>query len=148
MSGHIRRRGRNSFELKYDIDSDGGGRRTVYRSFKGTRREAMAELNRLLAQVADGGHVDPSRLTVGQHVMARFAHWKASGVISPKTAERYLQLINRQLLPYLGGKLLQKFSTRDIEAWHSTLMVTGRMGRYGEPDGARGVSPCTIGHVA
>src|SRR5262245_30654867 len=138
MRGHIRRRGKNSFELKYDAPREGGGRRIVYRSFKGTRREAMAELNRLLAQVADGGHVEPSRLTVGEHVMIRLAHWKPSGVISPKTAERYQQLIDRQLMPYLGGKLLQKLSTRDVEAWHATLLASGRKGRYGEPDGAKG----------
>jgi hypothetical protein len=84
--GHIRRRGRDSWELKYDVNRDGRGRRTIYRSFKGTRREAQAELARLLAQVADGGHVEPSKLTVGEHVMARLAHWRTSGTISPKTA--------------------------------------------------------------
>ena len=27
MSGHIRKRGQDSWELKYDIEHDGGGRR-------------------------------------------------------------------------------------------------------------------------
>jgi integrase len=145
--GHIRRRGRDSWELKYDVDRGGRGRRTIYRSFKGTRREAQAELARLLAQVADGGHVEPSKLTVGEHVMARLAHWRTSGTISPKTAERYAGLIENQIVPQLGSKLVQKLGTQDIEAWHSTLLTKGRKGRNGKPDGESGVSARTIGHA-
>jgi integrase len=145
MRGHIRRRGR-SWELKYDVRTD-GLRRTVYRAFKGTRREAQAELARLLAQVADGGHVEPSKLTVAEHVRARFEQWQASGAISPKTAEGYAGLIERHIVPYLGNKLLQKINTRDVEAWHSTLLTSGRKGRYGRPDGQAGVSTRTIGHA-
>jgi integrase len=145
--GHIRQRGQLSWELKYDVDRDGGGRRTVYASFKGSKRQAQARLARLLASVADGGHIEPSKLTVGEHVMARLAHWRASGTISPKTAERYEQLITGQILPHLGSRPLQKLNTRDVEAWHAVLMSTGRRGRYGQSNGERGVSPCTIGHA-
>src|SRR5262245_9177770 len=105
MRGHIRRRGKNSFELKWDVPREGGGRRIVYRPFKGTRREAAAELARLLARAADGGHVDPSKLTVADHVRARFKQWQASGAISPKTAEGYAGLMERHIVPHIGGKL-------------------------------------------
>jgi integrase len=146
MSGHIRRRGSRSWELKYDIDRADGQRQTRYKSFKGTRREAQAELARLLAAVADGGHVDPSKLTVGEHVLARFAHWKATGEISPGTAQRYEQLINH-IIPHIGGRLLQKLTTLDIEAWHAVLMTSGRRGRNGKPDGQGGLHARTIGHA-
>jgi integrase len=147
MRGHIRRRGRNSFEIKYEVPREGGGRRTVYRTVKGSRREAAAELNRLQAQVASGGHVDSSKLTVSGYLMTRLAHWKASGVISPKTAERYEQLITGQIIPHIGSKLIQKLTTRDIEAWHTILRTRGRRGRKGLLDGQGGVSSRTIGHA-
>ena len=134
MRGHIRRRGAQSWELKYDIARQEGGRHIVYRSFKGTRREAQAELARLLARAADGGHVDPSKLTVAEHVRARFEQWKATSAISPKTAEGYVGLIQRHILPHLGSKLVQRLATRDVEAWHSTLL-------------AEGLSTRTIGHA-
>jgi hypothetical protein len=106
MSGHIRRRGQSSWELKYDVpNADGGGRRTVYRSFKGSKRQAHAELTRLLAQAAEGGHIDPTRLTVGEHLRARFEHWKLSKTISPMTAQRYEELIESNIVPYLGAKI-------------------------------------------
>jgi integrase len=147
MRGHIRKRGTNSWELKFDSDDRTGGRRTVYRSFKGTRREAQAELHRLLSAVADGTHAEPNKITVGEHVMARLAQWRKAGVVSAKTGERYEQLIVGQIIPHIGSKRLQKLTARDIEVWHATLMTEGRRGRNGRPDGQSGVSARTIGHA-
>jgi integrase len=142
MRGHIRKRGRNSWEIKYDIDRADGQRRTRYRSFKGTRREAQAELTRLLAQAQAGGHVEPRKLTVIEHVRNRVALWAAAGTISANTHERYQQLVDFQLARFpIGSRPLQKLSTADIEAWHSALRTKGRH------DGTGGVSTRTISHV-
>jgi hypothetical protein len=46
MSGHVRRRGARSWELKYDVPHSNKRRQIRYRSFKGTRRQAEAELAR------------------------------------------------------------------------------------------------------
>ena len=43
--------------------------------------------------VADGSHSDPNKITVGDWLRERLAQWVASGVISPKTTERYTNLI-------------------------------------------------------
>ena len=147
MKGHIRRRGARSWELKYDVDRAGGQRRTVYRAFQGTRRKAEAELARLLAQVADGGHVDPSKLTIAEYLRSRLEHWVAVGTISPKTAQGYRGLIEHQIVPFLGTKLIQKLTARDIESWHATLLTRGAKGRHGRPDGEGGVSARTVGHA-
>jgi integrase len=147
MRGHIRRRGVQSWELKYDTDRADGERRTVYRSFKGTRRQAQTELNRLLARVADGGHIDPSWLTVGEYLRDRLEQWQAMGAITPGTAQRYGQLIEGQIIPHIGTRLLQKLSTQDIERWHATLMARGRRGRNGRPHGEGGLNARTIGHA-
>ena len=42
MTGHVRRRGQRSWELKFDLGTDPatGKRKTRYQSFKGTKREA------------------------------------------------------------------------------------------------------------
>ena len=141
MRGHIRRRGTNSWELKYDIEREEGGRHTVYRSFQGSKREAQAELARLLARAADGGHVDPSRLTVAEYVRSRLAQWRAKGEVAPKTAERYDQLIKHQIVPYIGSRLLQKLTSHDVETWHMTLLGRGRH------NGRGGISARTVGHA-
>jgi len=74
MRGHIRRRGARSWELKYDIRED-GRRRTQYKTVRGTRAQAQAELARLLVAVDEGAHVDANKITVGEHVLSRHAPW-------------------------------------------------------------------------
>jgi integrase len=64
MSGHIRRRGARSWELKFEIANDGSDRETQYRSFKGTKADAQRELTRLTASAINGTYVDPSKITV------------------------------------------------------------------------------------
>jgi integrase len=144
--GHIRRSGQSSWELKFDVPQDGGRRKTVFKSFKGSKRQAQVELARLLARVADGAHTDPSRLTLAEYIEERFALWQADGTISPGTAQRYRQMIDNQIVPHIGSKLLQKFSTRDIEGWHGILLTRGRKGRNGRPNGQSGISARTIAH--
>jgi integrase len=141
MKGHIRKRGRNSWELKFDPPREDGRRRPVYRSFRGSKREAQAELTRLLAQVQTGGYVESDKLTVADYVRARVAHWRAAGIVGAKAAERYEELVEYQVIPFLGAKLLQKLRSIDIEEWHAHLRTKGRL------DGTGGVSTRTIGHV-
>src|ERR1700724_1768393 len=70
MSGHIRRRGERSWELKFDIGADPvtGKRRIRFHSFKGTKRDAQSELTRLMAGVDAGNYVDPSKATLTEYL--------------------------------------------------------------------------------
>jgi integrase len=143
MTGHIRRRGKGSFELKFDIGRDErtGKRRIRYHSFKGSRREADAKLIELMAAVGKGSYVERSKVTVATHVLARIAQWEAVGDISAKTAERYREIAENQIVPHLGEKVLQRLKPIDVEAWHTTLKTKGRK------DGKGGISNRTIGHA-
>jgi len=142
MRGHIRKRGRNSFELKFELDRVDGRRRIAYRNFKGSKREAQAELTRLLAQMQTGGYVDPDKLTVIEHVRNRVALWRGNDTISARTAQGYEGLIEHQIAPFpIASRLLQKLSSTDIEAWHVDLRTKGRH------DGKGGISHRTISHA-
>ena len=59
--GHIRRRGRTSWELKWDSKSESGERITKYRSFKGTSREASLKLAEYVTADKDRSYVDLSK---------------------------------------------------------------------------------------
>lgn len=126
MTGHIRRRGERSWELKYDVGSDASGRRkTRYASFKGSKREAAVELAKLIASVSTGAHVEPSKLRVAEFARARVKQWEAAGDITARTAQRYNQLVENQIVPHLGSQLLQKLSRLEIEGWHTALRTSG-----------------------
>ncbi|MGA8584255.1 MAG: site-specific integrase [Roseiarcus sp.] len=78
-----------------------------------------------------GDHVEPSRSTVGEWLEEWVAATKAE--ISPKTHERYAEIVRCYLKPGLGAMKLQKLTTGDIQR------------AYGEFD--RNPSPRTRRHV-
>jgi integrase len=142
-AGHIRPRGKGSWELKFDAGRDPatGKRKIQYVSFRGTKREAQVKLAGLIAAVSDATYIEPSKLTVASHVRSRVDHWEASGAISARTAQRYRQLLDGQITPHIGLRLVQKLSTADVEAWHATLRTGGRR------RGKGGISPRTVVHA-
>lgn len=143
MSGHIRRRGANSWELKFDLgrDPSTGKRRIRYHNFKGTRKAAELRLAEMLLAVGKGSYVEKSKTTVSDHVRARVDQWEAAGEIGAKTAERYRELADNQIAPFIGGKFVQKLKAIDIEQWHNDLRTKGRK------DGKGGLKPLTIRHA-
>ena len=140
MRGHVRKRGtHDSWEIKYDLpDRIGGRRQTRYKTFQGSRREAQAELARLLAQVADGDHVEPSKVTVAEYLRARLEIWRTKGTVGRKAAERYQQLIKNQIVPFIGSRLMQKLTSEEVETWHTKLLTEGRR------DGTGGIATRTV----
>jgi integrase len=138
--GHIQRRGRNSFRLKYEIgprDPVTGQRRIAFETVKvANAREAQRLLTQRLAALDAGDFVMPSRLTLGEHVLA----WLADADISPKTRERYDQLCAQQIVLHLGKFRLQDVTPAHVKAWHRKLLQSG--GFRGAP-----LSPRTVGHA-
>jgi integrase-like protein len=121
MRGSIRRRGKTSWELKFDAPTDNGLRKTRYVSFKGSRQDAQRELTRLLGQLDAGVLADPSNVTVAQYLEA----WLRGPIGSPKTIERYGELLKNQIAPHLGTIRLQKLRPEHIRKWHNDLRETG-----------------------
>jgi integrase len=140
MKGHIRQRGKGSWELKFDAGHDPttGARKIQYHSFRGTKRAAQDKLSELLASIGKGDYVEPSKLTVAVHVRARVNQWAAAGEVGARSAERYRQLVETAIVPHLGPVALQKLKPFDIERWHTTLQTSGRRRRPG------GLNPRTI----
>jgi integrase len=143
MKGHIQQRGKNSWRLKFDAgrDEKTGRRRTQFHTFRGTKRQAQVKLAELIASVSQDTFVEPSKTTVAQWVRARVDLWESAGEISARTAQRYRQLVEHQIVPHIGAKLLQKLKSAEIEEWHGTLRASGRVRGNGD------LSARTIGHA-
>lgn len=140
--GHIRERSRGSFEIRYSLGTDPatGKRRVVTATVKGNRKAAEKELRRLLRTVDTGEHVDPTRMTV----RAWLAQWHESKreEVSPKTHERYGEIVNNFLIPALGALPLAKLTPSHIERAYSDWATGGR--RDGKPGG---LSPLTRRYI-
>ena len=126
MRGHIQPRGKSTWRLKYDVapDPKTGSRRTRYATFRGTKRQAEDHLTKLMAADSDEPSFDAGTTSLAAYLRSWIVDVAAS--ISPKTIERYRQLVDRQIVPHLGSKRLQKLSPTDIAHWHGVLLQQGR----------------------
>jgi integrase len=140
MKGHIVERSPGHFAIVLDLKV-GGARKRKWHSFKGTKREAQVECARLIAAMDEGAYVEKNKLTVKQFLNDRLAAWETAKRIAPKSAERYRELLDGQILPHLGEKLLQNLTVKDVEDWHGTLISSGRK------DGKGGIAARSVGHA-
>jgi integrase len=133
----------SSYGYSLGTDPARGKRKVATTTIRGTRKDAEKELRRLLHAVDTDQHVDPSRVKVAEYVRARIDQWQIAGKkpISAKTADRYGELLENQIAPYIGAERLQKLRPADIESWQTTLRASGRR------DGKGGISARTIGHA-
>jgi|KBSSwiStaDraftv2_1062776.scaffolds.fasta_scaffold13305_7 integrase len=147
--GNITRRGTRSWRLKFDVGVDAKGKRKVrYVTVKGARQDAQKELTRLLAQHDAGTLPEPSKLTVAEYLRSWLGEEPKEGEVppappadlSPKTAERYRELAEGQIIPHLGTIQLQKLKPAKVKDWHETLLKSGS--RKGKP-----LAPQTVGHA-
>ena len=138
--GSIRARGKGAWELKYDVGHDPvtGRRMTKYATVRGAKRDAQKELRRRLNAVDQGRHADPGKMTVGD-LLKRWLE-EAQSSVSPKTIERYREIVQRHLIPALGMIPLAKLQPVHIQAYYATALTNGRLDRKG------GLSPKTVLH--
>ena len=112
--GTIKSRSPGSYRIRYSLARDpvSGRRRFGTGTVRGTRRDAEQELVRLLRTIDTGEHVDPSRVTLREWLELWISSTRLE--VSPKTHERYAEIVRCYLIPALGGIRLQRLSASDI----------------------------------
>jgi integrase len=141
-TGHIRERSPGSWELRYSLGTDPatGKRRIGTATLKGKRRDAEKELRRLLRALDTGEHVDATRMTVRDWLRAWLLAVREE--VSPRTHERYEEIVRNFLVPELGALPLGKLAPVHIQKMYSKWATSGR--KDGKPGG---LSPRTRGHI-
>src|SRR6516165_12447057 len=141
-TGHIRQRTPGSWELRYALGTDpaSGTRRTATTTVRGNRRAAEKELRRLLRTLDTGEHVDPTRMTLREWLSCWLAAVRQE--VSPKTHERYSEIVNNFLAPELGALPITKLTAAHIQTAYTKWATEGRRdGKEG------GLSPRTRRHI-
>ncbi len=141
MKGTVTKRGKTSWRLKFDLAPDpaAGERRTTYKTFRGTKREAETELARLIAEAAEGRRVEPSKMTLAAFVNRWLA--AAENTVSPKTREWHRYLAETHIAPRLGAVRLQDLTPLDVQHFIAELVANGRR------DGKGGLAIRTVRHI-
>jgi integrase len=126
-SGNITKRGANSWRVKLALPKGTDGqRRSRYLTIRGTRQDAQKALSR---ELLNANPVASSRLMIGQY-LERWLHGRAT-VLSAKSLERQTEIVQWQIMPFLGGAPLQGLRNQDISEWHAALLLRG--GAKGQP---------------
>lgn len=140
MKGHIRKRGTQSWAIVLDLGRDASGkRRQKWHSIKGTKRDAERELSKLINSLHTGDYIEPSKMRVSEYLTRWLADYAKTSV-SPKTYERYSQIVENSIAPKLGGHRLADLRPLHIQAMYSEALREGRR------DGKGGLSPQTVLH--
>jgi integrase len=112
--------------VRYSLGTDPatGKRRTVTASVKGKREAAEKELRRRLRMLDTGEHVDTTHMTV----RAWLSKWLETirHEVSPKTHERYTEIVDNFLIPALGNLGLTKLAPSHIQDAYNSWAVGGR----------------------
>ncbi len=139
MRGHIYRRSKGSFTLKYELGPDPvtGRRRQKTSTVRGTRRDAEKELARILHDLDRGTFVEPTSMTVSEFTKT----WLETYVkpnLRARTFARFEGIVRLYINPVLGNVKLRDLNPRHINeaiaAWR----------RNGRADGRGELSPQTV----
>src|SRR5262245_412630 len=125
MKGHIRERSPGHWAIVLDVrDPETGRRRRKWHSFKGSKREAQVECSRLISEISGDAYIEPAKVTVGQFLDRWLEHIKPS--VSPRTHERYGEIVKKNINPLLGAALLTKLRPIQISDAYAKALSKGR----------------------
>jgi len=120
MRGNITRRGKNSWRIKFDVESAGAGRQTRFVTVRGTKKDAQIEAAKIIAAASKGNYVEGSKETAAQFAERWLRDW-AKGNTSNKTYARYEELLRLHVSPHVGGVRVQRLRPTDLQSLYATL---------------------------
>jgi integrase len=128
MKGHLRKRGRDSWTLIFDLGPDPktGRRRQRWETIPDRgKREAQRILNSRLAEIEQGTYIENTDILVEDFLSKWLVGW-AKQHASQKSFERYEEIVQKHLCPALGKLELAKLSALEIQSYYSQAEQTGR----------------------
>lgn len=139
MKGHLRKRGRESWQASVYLGRDDSGKkRYLRRTVRGSRRDAEAELARLVVEVSEGRHVAAAPIPFGE-LLDRWLELKAL-TVAATTTEGYRFVTERYLRPRLGERNVASIRAMELDRLYAELFASG--GEDGRPLSARTVRIC------
>ncbi len=132
-TGHLEKRSENAWSIIVDLGRDpatGRGQR-IRRSVKGAnRRQAEAEMRRLLAELESGTYIEPSKETLGDYLRDRLEN-AAAPRLRPNTLANYRTMIEAHIIPAVGRIPLAALQPLHLQQFYRQARESGRVGEPG-----------------
>ena len=127
LSGSIRQRSPGHWEIRIDAGRDNAGKRIRHwRSVKGTKKDAVAEKNRLIRILESGTSLSGEKLTCREFLRRWLSDYAATRV-SNKTLQRYSEICELHLIPHFGNLALSKLEPLHIQTAYAKMLRDGRV---------------------
>jgi integrase len=138
MAGYITKRSKGSYTVAIPWGRDPTTRkvRYVWRSVKGTKREAEALVRDLLRQRDSGVDLPPDKLTVAEYLNQWLTAQQSR--VAPRTYGTSCEIALKHIVPKLGAIPLTKLRPAQIDAYLAQARLNGRL------DGAGGLSARSV----
>src|SRR6516164_1840517 len=122
MKGHVRERGKGNWYAVIDIrDPTTNRRRRKWHSLEAQgKRQAQIECAALIAEMDAGAYIETDKTSLNNFLDRWERDWAATNV-SPKTAERYSELLRMHVRPALGNKRMQAIRAEDLNRLYAQL---------------------------
>jgi integrase len=115
MKGTIRARGRDTWQLVYDLPAGADGkRRQKTETVRGPKKSAQIRLREVLGAVDQGRVADPGKMTVGQYL----DEWYGVTTGSRGTLRRHESIIRLYIKPSIGHIRLTNLTALHIEGMY------------------------------
>ena len=128
-SGNIVERTRGNGEIRYEITVEGerdlltGKRNRMYKTIKGTKKEAKAIMRQMIVDMERGIAVRKSPKKVSEWLDEWVELYLPN--IEETTRAGYVERVNNRLKPYLGNIPLKNLKNSDIQQWINELKDDG-----------------------
>jgi integrase len=141
MKGHIRERSKGNWYAVLDITDPATKQRKRKWHKLGARgkKEAQTELAKLITQREQGVYIDPKKTTLGEYLDRWLTAIKPN--ISPRTFERYSEVVRVNINPMLGQVTLKNLTGLAISDAYARALESGRS------DGSGGLSSVTVRYM-
>jgi integrase len=106
-----------------------------------TKAEAKDARDRARARIADGAHVEPSRLTVGRFMVDLWLPAMEATGLRATTLASYRGLVRNHVVPRVGGLRLQALRGDVLNRLYAELLADGAVDHEG------GLSPASVRRV-
>jgi hypothetical protein len=133
MKGHVRERGKGNWYAVLSVrDPQTSKRKVRFISLPGTKgkREAQAQLARIVTEMQKGSYVEPDKTTLAQFLERWLGQIKTQ--VSPRSYERYAEIVRNNIVPALGNAQLMKLRPEHISDAYSKALSGGRRDGAGD----------------
>lgn len=129
-TGHLRKRIGTNGDVSYQLTAEGdrdpltGKRERKYKTVKGTKKQAEAELRKMITDLESGSVITMSSVKLSSWMNTWLTTYLPNIVQS--TRDGYQEKINTHIIPTLGHIPLKSIKTNDVQIWINDLMNKGK----------------------